>query len=50
MSVTAGSLTSAKLCKAAMKPPFSPRTAAMTATMPASMISPWMKSLIAVAM
>ena len=32
------------------RPPLSPRTAAMTATMPKSMMMPWMKSFQAVAM
>ena len=35
---------------ASMKPPWPERTAAMTATMPASMMMPWIKSLMAVAM
>ena len=35
---------------ASMKPPLSFSTAAMTSTMPTSMMRPWMKSLIAVAM
>ena len=35
---------------ACMKPPLSPKTAAMTATMPTSMMMPWRKSFTTVAM
>ena len=43
------SFTAARPFRDSMKPPLLPRTAAMTATMPTSMIRPWMKSLTAVA-
>ena len=47
---TAGSSIRARPSSAAMKPPWPFSTAAMTATMPKSMMMPWMKSFTAVAM
>ena len=48
--VTEASSTRASASMAAMKPPFSLSTASTTTTMPPSMMRPWMKSLMAVAM
>ena len=48
-SEVAGSLTWASPSRAAMKPPWLWRTAAMTAQMPKIMMMPWIKSLMAVA-
>ena len=50
MSETAGSLTWASPSRAARNPPWLLRTARITAQMPKSMMMPWMKSLMAVAM
>ena len=47
--VVAGSETAARFDMACTRPPWLCRTAAMTAQMPKSMMMPWMKSLIAVA-
>ena len=46
---TSGSLTWASPSRAARKPPWLFRTAAITATMPKIMMMPWIKSLMAVA-
>ena len=46
---TAGSLTWASPSRAARNPPWLLRTARITAQMPKSMMMPWMKSLMAVA-
>ena len=47
---TLSSVTLARPSSALIRPPWLFRTATITATMPNSMIRPWMKSLTAVAM
>ena len=47
--LTLSSVTFARPLSASIKPPLLPSTAAITATMPISIIMPWIKSLIAVA-
>ena len=50
MEETASSSTWASFSTEERKPPFWLSTARMTATMPTSMMMPWIKSLMAVAM